>query len=133
MNLDNPVIQLCIQGTQAEFQGQLAAARSLYQQAWEVAKDDYEACIAAHYMARHQEDPQDRLHWNQVALEKARAVSDGSVQEFYPSLYLNMGHSYELLGNLVEAKRYYALAAELGVVHHWICNSGNTSNGLYGG
>jgi hypothetical protein len=28
-----------------------------------------------------------------------------------------MGKSYELLGNLNEAKRYYDLAAELGVTH----------------
>jgi tetratricopeptide (TPR) repeat protein len=117
MDLDNPVIQLCIQGTQAEFQGQPENARSFYRKAWDVAHDDYEACIAAHYMARHQEDPQERLHWNQVALERARSVTDGSVQEFYPSLYLNMGQSHELLGNLIDAKRYYLLAAELGVIH----------------
>ena len=118
MNPDNPVIKLCIEGTQAEFQGLIAKARSLYQQAWEAAQDDYEACIAAHYVAHLQENPQERLHWNQVALEKANAVTDQSVQDFYPSLFLNMGQSYELLGNVSDAKRYYDLAAELGVVHH---------------
>jgi hypothetical protein len=30
MALDNPVIKLCIEGTQAEFQGQIGKARSLY-------------------------------------------------------------------------------------------------------
>jgi tetratricopeptide (TPR) repeat protein len=117
MNLDNPVIKLCIEGTQAEFQGQIEKARSLYQKAWEVVQDDYDACIAAHYVARHQENPKERLYWNQIALDKANVVTDNSVQEFYPSLFLNMGQSYELLGNLNEAKRYYDLAAELGVIH----------------
>ena len=117
MNLDNPVIKLCIEGTQAEFQGLADQARSLYQKAWEVAQDDYEACIAAHYVARFQENHQDRLYWNQVALDKANAVTDNGVQEFYPSLFLNMGQSYELLGNFSEAKRYYGLAAALGVIH----------------
>jgi tetratricopeptide (TPR) repeat protein len=117
MNLDNPVIKLCIEGTQAEFQGQIEKARSLYQRAWEVIQDDYDACIAAHYVARHQENPKERLYWNQIALDKANVVTDNSVQEFYPSLFLNMGQSYELLGNLNEAKRYYDLAAELGVIH----------------
>lgn len=117
MNLDNPVIKLCVEGTQAEFQGQTEQARSLYQKAWEAAQNDYDACIAAHYVARHQDNPNDRLHWNQVALDKAKAVTDNSVQEFYPSLFLNMGQSYESLGNFNEAKRYYALAAELGVIH----------------
>lgn len=102
---------------QAEFKGQVEQARSLYQQAWDEARDDYEACIAAHYLARFQDDPAERLHWNQVALERAEAVKDERVQDFYPSLYLNMGQSCELLGDHEEAQRYYDLAAELGVVH----------------
>ena len=117
MNLDNPVIKLCIEGTQAEFQEHIEKARLLYQKAWEVAQNDFDACIAAHYVARHQESHYDRLHWNQVALDKAKAITDTTIQEFYPSLFLNMGQSYELLGNVNEAKRYYDLAAELGVVH----------------
>lgn len=114
---NNPVIEYCIAGTQAEFQGQIDQARSLYRKAWEVSHGDYEACIAAHYMARHQDDPIQKLYWNQIAIEKADAVNDERVQAFYPSLYVNMGQSFELLGNLREAKRYYDLAAELGLVH----------------
>jgi tetratricopeptide (TPR) repeat protein len=117
MDLDNPVIKFCMEGTQAEFQGQIDQARSCYQQAWEAVQDDYDACIAAHYLARCQEHPEERLHWNQIALERAEAVADARVQDFYPSLYLNLGQSYELLGKRTEAKRYYDLAAELGVVH----------------
>ena len=115
--LNNPVIKLCIEGTQAEFRGEIEQARALYQRAWEVSQNDYEACIAAHYVARHQEAHEDRLHWNQVAMDKANAVADVRVREFYPSLFLNMGQSHELLGNLDEAKRYYDMAAELGVIH----------------
>jgi len=63
INLDNPVIQLCIEGTQAEFQGQVDIARSLYKKAWEAAQNDYDACIAAHYVARHQENNDEKLHW----------------------------------------------------------------------
>ncbi|MEJ2302917.1 MAG: hypothetical protein P8Y14_15440 [Anaerolineales bacterium] len=117
MDLHNPVIKICIEGTQAEFKGQINRACRLYQQAWEAARDDFEACIAAHYVARHQDDPEKKLYWNQIGLERADAVGDGRAQEFYPSLYLNMGHSYELLGNQAEAKRYYDLAAALGVTH----------------
>lgn len=117
MNSENPVIKLCIAGTQAEFQGQIETARALYQQAWQAAQDDYEACVAAHYVARHRDDPHERLRWNQIALDKANAVTDDDVQDFYPSLFLNMGQSYELLGNVEEAKRYYDLAAKLGVIH----------------
>ena len=82
-----------------------------------MSQDDYEACIAAHYVARHQPNPQETLRWNQEALSRAQALDDERIQAFYPSLYLNMGQSYEVLGDLTEAKRYYDLAAALGVVH----------------
>ena len=117
MDINNPVVRLCIAGTQAEFAGRLDDARGLYAQAWEAAHNDYEACIAAHYVARFQATPEDGLRWNLEALERARRVEDGSVEAFYPSLYLNLGRSHEALGNPAEARRYYGLAAGLGVVH----------------
>jgi hypothetical protein len=117
MDLNNPVVKLCAEGTRAEFEGRHDDARILYMQAWEASQDDFEACVAAHYVARYQESPQDRLRWNQEALLRAAAVGDERVCSFYPSLYLNMGHSFEVIGNMAEAKRYYELAAELGFVH----------------
>ena len=117
MDVDNPVIQLCLVGTQAEFEGRLDAARAAYRQAWELAKDDYDACMAAHYVARLQSDPAVTLHWNQVALARAEAVDDERVRGFYPSLYLNLGQSHEELGHEAEAQRYYALASDLGFEH----------------
>jgi tetratricopeptide (TPR) repeat protein len=117
MDLTNPVIQLCIEGTRAEFEGRREDARVLYQQAWDSAGDDYEACIAAHYVARLQDSPEQTLHWNQIALQRADASDPERVREFYPSLYLNMGQSHEALGDQAEAKRYYSLAAALGVTH----------------
>lgn len=117
IDVDNPVIKLCIQGTQAEFEGRVDDARELYRQAWETFANDYEACIAAHYVARFQESPMETLRWNQEALERADAVQDDSVRDFYPSLYLNLGRSHEVLGNQAESEKYYNLAAESGVLH----------------
>ena len=117
MDLDNPVIKLCLEGTQVEFAGRIDDARQLYLQAWAASTDDYEACIAAHYVARHQTAPEDTLRWNQIALDRAEASADDRVGEFYPSLYLNLGRSHEVLGHPSEAQRYYDRAAELGVVH----------------
>lgn len=117
MNTNNPVIQLCLQGTRAEFERRLEDARKLYQQAWQAHTDDYEACIAAHYVARFQDSPEDTLRWNQAALQHANAVNDDRISEFLPSLYLSLGRSYENLGDADEAERYYGLAAELGVPH----------------
>jgi tetratricopeptide (TPR) repeat protein len=117
MDLDSRVVRLCLEGTRAEFQSRIDDARALYLQAWQEAKDDYEACMAAHYVARHQERPEDALRWNQEALSRADAVGDDRVQNFYPSLYLNIGQAHERLGNRSEASRYFALAASLGAVH----------------
>jgi len=117
MDTTNPVIQLCMQGALAEFEHRLDDARALYQQAWDLHADDYEACIAAHYLARFQDSPEETIRWNQIALECADAVNDERVVEFYPSLYLNLGRSFEILGNQREAQRYYDLAAELGIIH----------------
>ena len=106
-----------LKGIQAEYEGRLADAASCYHQAWAEAADHYEACIAAHYVARTQESPNDIFHWNQEALILADKVHDERVSAFYPSLYVNLGRSYQLLGNQAEAERYYMLAAGLGLVH----------------
>jgi hypothetical protein len=128
MDFDNPVIQLCIEGTQAEFFGQVDRARILYQKAWGSVRDDFDACVAAHYMARQQVDPNDIFHWNQLALQKALSLTDHRAVSFLPSLYLNMGQSYELLGNMEEANRYYELASDLGVLHQMNGNEMKPNN-----
>ena len=117
MDTDILVIKLCMEGTHCEFEGRKKAACELYRQAWDAARDDYEACIAAHYMARCTDSPDEIFHWNQLALDRASAVEDDRVKDFYPSLYVNLGRSYELLGNAAEAKKYYDLAARLGFPH----------------
>ena len=127
MDLTNPVIQLCIQGTRAEFEGRHEDARALYQQAWDLTKEDYEACIAAHYVARFQDSPAQTLQWNRIALERADASDPELVKEFYPSLYLNMGRSCEAMDDPAEAKRYYALAAEAGIPENLLSNSEDLS------
>lgn len=117
MEPSNPVIQLCMAGTRAEFEHRIDEARLLYEQAWEARTDDYDACVAAHYVARFQDTAEKSLYWNQLALTHANAVNDERVREVYPSLYLSLGCSHELAGNQGEAQRYYNLAADLGFIH----------------
>jgi tetratricopeptide (TPR) repeat protein len=111
MDPNNPIVELCAEGMQAESEGKNEAALRLFTRAWEASRDDYEACIAAHYLARQQTTPQDVLHWNQEALQRAESLGDERIEAFYPSLYLNMGYSYEVLGDRDQAIRYYQLAA----------------------
>lgn len=111
MDPDNPVVRLCSQGMQAEAEGRDTDARSLFEQAWETAGDDYEACIAAHYLARHQPTSEQTLHWNQECLNRADLVGDDRVKGFYASLHLNMAKAYTDLDESGKAREHYRLAA----------------------
>jgi hypothetical protein len=109
---ENRVVKYCAEGMQREQEGRHEEALRLFMLAWDQSKDAFERSIAAHYVARHQTSPERALRWNQESLINADAVGDERVREFYPSLYLNMGKSHEDLGNLKDAKRFYALAAD---------------------
>ena len=109
---ENPVVKLCAQGMEAEGQGRQDDARLAFGQAWDISLDDFEACIAAHYLARHQPSDEETAHWNREALVRADAVADDRVDGLYPSLLLNMGHSCETLGQKLEARRYYKAAEQ---------------------
>ena len=103
MNIDpeNPVVQLCAAGMALE--GDAPAARELFAKAWALHRDDYEASIAAHFVARHQATPEETLHWNALAVHHAEAVGDHRVVGLLASLYLNLGESYRILGRSEEA------------------------------
>ncbi|WP_336211687.1 hypothetical protein [Nonomuraea sp. LPB2021202275-12-8] len=111
MDPSNPVVRLCTQGMQAEAEGRDADARDLFLQAWEAAGDDYEACVAAHYLARHQPTPQQTLHWNQECLNRADLVGDDRVTAFYASLHVNMAKAYADLDDPDRAREHFELAA----------------------
>ena len=111
VNPANAVVKLCAQGMEAEAVGRVEHARELFMEAWRVSSDDYEACIAAHYLARHQATAEETLWWNQVALRRADATVDHRVNEFYPSLYLNVAYALEQLGRVAEAYQNYTFAA----------------------
>jgi hypothetical protein len=100
----NPVVALCAQGMAVE--GAPAEARRLFERAWLVRADDYDAAIAAHFLARHQPTAAETLRWNALAVHHAEAVPDGRAQEFFASLYLNLGDAHANVG-----ERDAALAA----------------------
>jgi hypothetical protein len=112
MDPANPVVKLCSQGMQAEAEGRDADARALFRQAWEESRDDYEACVAAHYLARHQPTPELTLHWNRTCLQHADAVNDDRVKGFYASLHLNIAKACLDLGDPAGAREHFALAAD---------------------
>ena len=112
MDPTNPIIQLCVQGVEAESARRFDEARTYFEQAWRGATDDVEACIAAHYIARNQTDLEQALWWNQIALARADKVGDGRVRSFYASLHLNLGMAHEKLGQIGIARHHYQRATE---------------------
>lgn len=117
MDLSRRSVALCAQGTDAEFDGRVDDARRLYAEAWDAATDDYDRCVAAHYIAHLEPDVTAQLRWNALALEHAARADQALVAPLYASLYVNLGRSYELTGAPAQARCYYALAAELGLIH----------------
>jgi tetratricopeptide (TPR) repeat protein len=106
LDLENPVVRLCVAGVHAEQAGDGEGAAEVYREAWDARSNDLEASIAAHYMARVQADERARLEWNRTALERAEAAGEGTAS-FLPSLLLNLGHSLEALGELADAAGAY--------------------------
>ena len=106
---DSPTARLCAEGMAVD--GDPIAALELFEQAWSVRGDAYEAAIAAHFLARHQPSVELTLHWNRVALEQALTLSPSRAAALLPSLYLNLGDSYLNSGNPDHA----AEAATLGL------------------
>ena len=105
----NPVVALCAEGMAAE--GTPAEARRLFEQAWAARRDDYEAAIAAHFLARHQVNAADTLYWNALAVRHAEAVPGARTAGFMASLYLNLGDAQANIGDTVAARAAVRRAA----------------------
>ncbi len=112
MDPNNPIVAICAEGMRAESESRAAEAKELFERAWDAATDDYEACVAAHYLARHQETMELTLQWNEESLRRAELVGDERVDGFLPSLFLNLGHSHEKLGEPEKARAFYLRAEE---------------------
>ena len=110
MDPSNPVIALCAQGMAVE--GSADAALRLFEQAWAARRDDFEAAVAAHFLARHQSTPAATLHWNALAVQHAEAVPDGRRAGLLASLYLNLGDAHARLGQQVSARAAVQHAAD---------------------
>lgn len=106
---NNKIIQLCAKGMEMEVK-QPDKAKSLFLQAWNEATCDFEKFTAAHYVARHQASTADKLQWDKTALELALKIDDGSMQTYYPSLYLNIAKCYEDMNDFDNAQLNYQTA-----------------------
>ena len=107
---NNKIVKRCAKGMELEGQGRNEEALKQFEQAWEEASNDFEKFTAAHYVARHQESIQEKLKWDQKALQLALKINNETVRGAYPSLYLNIAKGYEDLNDFDNAKKNYELA-----------------------
>jgi len=107
---NNNVVKLCAQGMDMEGKGKPEEASKLFLQAWNEATNDFEKFTAAHYVARHQKNVNDKLKWDEIALQLALKINNDTVKGTFPSLYLNIAKCYEDLNDLDNAKKNYDLA-----------------------
>jgi rifampin ADP-ribosylating transferase len=106
---DNKIIKLCARGMELEGLG-TGEAEKLFLQAWNEASTDFEKFTAAHYVARQQKRVEDKLKWDETALQLALKINDPSIEDALPSLYLNVAKCHEDLDDLPKARENYQLA-----------------------
>ena len=53
---------------------------------------------------------QDKLKWDETALQLALKINDDTIKGAYPSLYLNIAKCYEDLNDFENARKNYQLA-----------------------
>jgi hypothetical protein len=106
----NKIVNLCIQAIAMEERGEPEKAARLLIRAWEEATDDFEKFLAAHFVARHQDDVRDRLKWSETSLHFAREVNDEATRSALPSLHSNIAQCYEELDDVHSANRNREMA-----------------------
>ncbi|MGZ3749891.1 MAG: hypothetical protein ACXVB0_13760 [Mucilaginibacter sp.] len=112
MNFDpnNKVVKLCAEGMILEGDGRPIDALRLFEQAWNIATDDYERFTAAHYVARQQADIVNKLKWDEIALSFALKIPNENANSTLSSLYLNVAKAHEDLKDFEKAMVNYQLA-----------------------
>lgn len=114
------------QGIELRQQGRNREAREVFDQLWaEIggeAGDPMARCMIAHSNADAQDDVEDELRWDHIALDAARAVTDEQVTAagmdasgaaaLFPSLHLNLAECYRKLGNFEQARAHLSDARQ---------------------
>ena len=108
-NPNNPIIQRCLQGMAMEESGRADEASNIFSEAWKEATNDFEKFLTAHFMARHQNDIRDKLHWLEIALHLALRINNVAINSALPSLYSNLAKCYEKLGKAEKANKIQEL------------------------
>lgn len=107
--------QFC-RGDRAEARQQMAAL-------WDelAGGSPYCRCVLAHFIADTQDDSADALDWDLQALQVAEEALAGdpgeeraALEQFLPSLFMNVADGYRKAGNFIRARHYVDRGLETG-------------------
>jgi hypothetical protein len=82
--------------------------------------DPFAVCFLAHSLADVQDDPEEELRWDLLALKAAEEVAEkraaeqeipGGRRGLYPSLHLNLAEDYLRVGDEKRAEEHYRAGA----------------------
>jgi len=100
----HPVLERILDAVSTLHRGNRKGARRRLEEIWSQlggAADPFHLCILAHYMADAQDDPEEELRWDGIALSIAeQSVGGGSLTagnmlgSLLPSLHLNVAAAY---------------------------------------
>ena len=102
---ENPVNKLCAQRMELVGEGKSNEAAQVFYQAWDQATTNLEKLTAAHYIARHQSNIQDKLQWDETALQFAHHMDHNEIKGTYPPLYLNIAKCFEDMKDYLTAHK----------------------------
>lgn len=111
-NPANPIVKCCIMGMAQEENGNREAAVALFGQAWREATHDFEKYIAAYFIARHENELQQKLRWFETALQFGQQVNNDSVNSALPGIYRHIADCYARLGDVEKEQKYAGLALQ---------------------
>jgi rifampin ADP-ribosylating transferase len=109
----NKIVRLCIQGMAMVEKGEFEEAKKVFLQAWDESTNAFEKFLAAHYVARREDNALERLNWSETALRFALDVNDEATRSALPTLYTNVAQCYEELNDTENARKYHDLANSL--------------------
>ncbi len=105
--------------------GELKAARPFFKQSFDVAKAhdlDYHTCNAAHMIAIAAEGANEKIKWNELAIQLCERSTIPRARMWLGSLYNNLGHAY------IEVKQYEQALSALERAKHFREQEGNLPN-----
>lgn len=104
----NPTVKLCLQGMELEAQNNREKALQIYLEGWNEANNDFEKYLTSYYIAKLQDDTQQKIFWLESTLSFALKSNSPAVNTALPTIYLTISECYKSFGEFEKAEELLA-------------------------